>query len=135
MSRSASFGDRCRDREMFKFWCAVIFVHFCCASRSERLHIGACRLLFSETCFTDLVQVHLFSGERPDEPIRLAVENLTLPAFVSLNRTNKLLVHGYGGSLDFFATKAIRKGGRGSLSLFYRSTYRVSLQPTSDRAT
>lgn len=35
--------------------------------------------------------------------------NITWPAWIDLSKTNKLLIHGYGGNWDFYATRKIRR--------------------------
>lgn len=95
---------------MFKFLFSIIFLHFWCFVYADKLHVGSCRFYFSEKCFKDVIKVYLFSGQRPQQRILLNADNITIPEFVSLNYTNKLLVHGYGGNVDFFATKSIRNG-------------------------
>lgn len=75
-----------------------------------KFEIGSCSVHFSEKCSPDSVEMYLFASERPTETIHLNGNNLTLPDWVHLNQTNKLLVHGYGGNLEFFATKTIRNG-------------------------
>lgn len=80
-----------------------------CAN-AVKFEIGSCAVHIHEKCFPDSIEMYFFASERPNEPIHLNANNLTLPEWVYLNRTNKLLVHGYGGNLEFFATKTIRNG-------------------------
>lgn len=90
-------------------------IYIACLFRAiaVKLEIGSCTVHIFEKCSSDTLQMYLFASERPNEPIPLNahnIKNLTLPEWINLNRTNKLLVHGYGGNLEFFATKKIRNG-------------------------
>lgn len=100
-----------RNEKMFKHILSFA-VCVACVFRAiaVKFEIGPCSVYFSENCLPDSIEMYLFASERPTEPIHLNRNNLTLPEWMHLNRTNKLLVHGYGGNLEFFATKTIRDG-------------------------
>lgn len=93
-----------------KTFCLSICVVCVCRTIAINFEIGSCSVFTSEKCLADSIEMYLFTSERPDEPIHLKGKNLSLPDWVNLNRTNKLIAHGYGGNLEFFATKTIRNG-------------------------
>lgn len=77
--------------------------------------LGPCFLQYLEPCSAQVIQYYLFSSDRPDAaPTALSSDQPTVPDWVRLTAadgyTTKLIVHGYGGNVDFFATKAIRDG-------------------------
>lgn len=86
--------------------CAACII---CAN-AVKFEIGSCAVHIHDKCSPDSIEMYFFASERPNESIHLNANNLNLPEWVYLNRTNKLLVHGYGGNLEFFATKTIRNG-------------------------
>lgn len=94
-------------RKILSFAICVGCVFRACTVKFD---IGSCSVRFSEKCEPDSIDVYLFASDRPDESVHLNGNNLTLPDWINLDRTNKLLVHGYGGNLEFFATKIIRNG-------------------------
>lgn len=74
---------------------------------------GPCILQYLEPCSENVIQYYLFSSDRPTSaPYLLDSKHPTIPHWINLNSSykNKLIVHGYGGHLDFYATKAIRDG-------------------------
>lgn len=76
--------------------------------------LGPCFLQYLEPCSAQVIQYYLFSSDRPDAaPTVMSTDQPTVPDWVRLTAdgyTTKLIVHGYGGNVDFFATKAIRDG-------------------------
>ncbi|XP_058120411.1 phospholipase A1-like [Anopheles ziemanni] len=77
---------------------------------AHEFSIGPCQFQYMEPCTSKTIAFYIFSSEHPkDGPILLDPIDPHVPAHISLNRTNKLIVHGYGGSIDFNATKMIRK--------------------------
>lgn len=77
-----------------------------------KFEFGPCLLQYLEPCSEEVIQYYLFSSDHPlSAPILLNSKTPTIPEPFNLyNKTNKLIVHGYGGHLDFYATKAIRDG-------------------------
>ncbi|KAJ6646183.1 Lipase member H-A, partial [Pseudolycoriella hygida] len=64
---------------------------------------------YLEPCSDEVIQFYIFSSDRPNSaPLLLDIKNLMIPKWLNLNNSNKLIVHGYAGNLDFHATKAIR---------------------------
>lgn len=77
-----------------------------------KFDIGPCYLQYLEPCSDDVIQLYLFTSKRPNRaPILIDARQPELPEWVDLaNGRTKVIVHGYGGNLDFYATKAIRDG-------------------------
>lgn len=76
-----------------------------------QFELGPCLLQYLEPCSDEVIQFYMFSSDRPESaPVLLDLKNLTIPKWFNLNNSNKLIVHGYAGNLDFYATKAIRNG-------------------------
>ncbi|XP_050089310.1 uncharacterized protein LOC126573332 [Anopheles aquasalis] len=72
--------------------------------------IGPCQFQYLEPCTSKTIAFYVFSSDHPgDGPILLDSIDPRVPEHIMLNQTNKLIVHGYGGSIDFNATKRIRK--------------------------
>ncbi|XP_052895462.1 phospholipase A1-like [Anopheles moucheti] len=78
--------------------------------RAHEFSIGPCQFQYLEPCTSKTIAFYIFSSEHPqDGPVLLDAIDPHVPEHISLNQTNKLIVHGYGGSIDFNATKMIRK--------------------------
>lgn len=77
-----------------------------------KFEIGPCFLQFLEPCNEEVIQFYLFSSKRPKAaPTMLSLQQPEVPDWINLaDGSTKLIVHGYGGNLDFYATKAIRDG-------------------------
>ena len=90
----------------------IIFkVLFLCGSEIE---LGPCFLQYLEPCANNSIQFFLFSSDRPgDAPVLLDNIEPMLPKHFN-NATDqkiyKMIIHGYGGSLDFNGSKLIRNG-------------------------
>lgn len=74
--------------------------------------LGGCILQYLEPCSEEVIQYYLFSSRRPNAaPLALDARAPDVPDWVDVRGgETKVIVHGYGGHLDFFATKAIRDG-------------------------
>lgn len=80
---------------------------------TRELELGPCFLSFLEPCANNSIQFFLFSSERPeDEPVLLdnISPDLELGFNEMTNKTFKMIIHGYGGNLDFNGSKQIRNG-------------------------
>lgn len=90
----------------------LVVVLFASAGTAIKFEIGPCFLQYLEPCTEDVIQFYLFTSDRPDDgPTVLSVQRPLVPKWIDLSRgSTKLIVHGYGGNLDFYATKAIREG-------------------------
>lgn len=76
-----------------------------------QFELGPCLLQYLEPCSDEVIQFYMFSSSTPNSaPILLDPKNLTIPKWLNFSNSNKLIVHGYAGNLDFYATKAIRNG-------------------------
>lgn len=76
-----------------------------------QFELGPCLLQYLEPCSDEVIQFYIFSSDRANSaPVLLDPKNLKIPKWLNLNNSNKLIVHGYAGNLDFYATKAIRNG-------------------------
>lgn len=90
----------------------IIFkVLFLCGSEIE---LGPCFLQYLEPCANNSIQFFLFSSDRSgDAPVLLDNIEPMLPKHFN-NATDqkiyKMIIHGYGGSLDFNGSKLIRNG-------------------------
>lgn len=80
---------------------------------AREFELGPCYLQFSETCSNNSIQFFLFSSEFPeDAPLRLDKVRPKLPLGrdeIAASRV-KLIIHGYGGHLDFNGSKHVRNG-------------------------
>lgn len=75
------------------------------------IKIGACVHHIAEKCTQQNIRYFLFTSYSDhSEPILIDPSDIQLPDWVDFTKTNKLIVHGYGGNLEFFATKMIRNG-------------------------
>lgn len=98
-------------REKMKKLCFVLlFVVEICAREIE---LGPCYLQFLEPCANNSIQFFLFSSDKPKaEPILL--DNISPSLDLDFNKTSiknfKMIIHGYGGHLDFSGSKQIRNG-------------------------
>ncbi|XP_055589568.1 pancreatic lipase-related protein 2-like [Uranotaenia lowii] len=85
--------------------CVVILL----GVEAKEFSIGPCNFQYLEPCTTDTIEFYLFTSDNPKEaPILLDNIDPQVPDHINLNYSNKLIVHGYGGNIDFNATKMIR---------------------------
>lgn len=78
---------------------------------SRELELGPCFLQYFERCDNNSIQFFLFSSDRPvNPPVQLdnIAPKLNPRDFVGKNF--KMIIHGYGGHLDFNGSKLIRNG-------------------------
>jgi hypothetical protein len=80
---------------------------------SREFELGPCYLQFLEPCANNSIQFFLFSSDEPNEP-PLRLDNIFPELPTDINETStksfKMIIHGYGGHLDFNGSKQIRKG-------------------------
>lgn len=98
------------EKKLFLVLLLVIF-KFINEILAREFELGPCYLQYLEPCANNSILFYLFSGERPrDQPILL--DNIS--PLLELNETAaknfKMIIHGYGGHLDFNGSKQIRKG-------------------------
>jgi hypothetical protein len=81
----------------------------------REFELGPCYLQFSDNCSNNSIQFFLFSSELPDEaPMLLDKINPKLNS-EDLTKNFKLIIHGYGGNLDFNGSKQVRNGKKSQL--------------------
>lgn len=80
---------------------------------TREFEVGPCFLQYLEPCANNSIQFFLFTSERPtDEPVLLHNISPILPLDPNeiIAKSFKMIIHGYGGHLDFNGSKQIRKG-------------------------
>lgn len=80
---------------------------------SREFELGPCYLQFLEPCANNSIQFFLFTSDRPrDEPVLLDNIAPILPFEFNetVTKNFKMIIHGYGGHLDFNGSKQIRNG-------------------------
>lgn len=98
------------------FVIAFIFIR---SMNCVQFELGTCLLQYLEPCSQKFIKFYVFSSEKPDNsPIKINPDNITWPEWIDLRKTNKMIIHGYGGNWDFYATKKIRKGKHNSTNEF-----------------
>lgn len=98
-----------------KFLLMLILTSFKLISEifTRELELGPCFLQYLEPCANNSIQFFLFTSESPeDEPVLL--DNISPDLSLDFNdtaaKTFKMIIHGYGGHLDFNGSKQIRNG-------------------------
>lgn len=80
---------------------------------SREFELGPCFLQFLEPCANNSIQFFLFTSDRPRNPPVL-LDNISPTLRLNSNDTErknfKMIIHGYGGHLDFNGSKQIRNG-------------------------
>lgn len=101
-----------------KFYLVLLLVVIKCVSEilTREFELGPCYLQYLEPCANNSIQFYLFSSKNPrDRPVLL--DNLSPVLSLDYNETiaksYKMIIHGYGGHLDFNGSKQIRKGKSG----------------------
>jgi hypothetical protein len=79
---------------------------------SREFELGPCYLQVLEPCSNSSIQFFLFSNDTPKEPILLDNNAPILPTDYNetVSKHFKMIIHGYGGHLDFNGSKQIRNG-------------------------
>ena len=80
---------------------------------TREIEVGPCYLQFLEPCANNSIQFFLFSSANPsDNPILLDnnLPNLNIKFNETSSKSFKMIIHGYGGHLDFTGSKQIRNG-------------------------
>ncbi|XP_055638674.1 phospholipase A1-like [Toxorhynchites rutilus septentrionalis] len=76
---------------------------------AREFNFGPCNFQYLEPCNPDTIQFYLFTSDSPGEaPILLNNIDPIVPAHINLTYGSKMIVHGYGGNIDFNATRMIR---------------------------
>lgn len=76
----------------------------------HKLEWGPCLVHFLEPCHSDNIQFYLFSSARPMNQIPVILDAVSpeVPDWVNLTYPLKIIIHGYGGFVDYNATRMIR---------------------------
>lgn len=75
------------------------------------LTVGSCVIQYLEVCASNFVTFHVSTSDYPDrEPYILTKDNTTLPPWIAPTNDYKLVIHGYGGGIEFKQTKEIQRG-------------------------
>lgn len=101
------------ERKLFLSFVMTILILAVKDIACREFELGPCYLQFSETCSNNSIQFFLFSSEFPeDSPLKLDKVKARLPLGHEeiLTKNFKLIIHGYGGHLDFKGSKNVRNG-------------------------
>lgn len=78
---------------------------------SREIELGPCFLQYFEQCDNNSIRFFLFSSDRPANlPTQLDNLSPKLDPSEFVNKSFKMIIHGYGGHLDFNGSKLIRNG-------------------------
>lgn len=92
---------------------AVLMLKLISEILTREFELGPCFLQFLEPCANNSIQFFLFSSNNPRDPPVL-LNNISPMLPLDYNETAevnfKLIIHGYGGHLDFNGSKQIRNG-------------------------
>jgi hypothetical protein len=91
----------------------LVLATFAVGILSREIELGPCYLQFLEPCANNSIQFFLFSSDNPtDEPVLLdnIAPNLGLEFNETTSKKFKMIIHGYGGHLDFSGSRQIRNG-------------------------
>lgn len=91
----------------------VLIVKFITEILTREFELGPCYLQYLEPCANNSIQFYLFTSDRPrDGPVLLdnISPDLSLDSNETITKNFKMIIHGYGGHLDFNGSKQIRKG-------------------------
>lgn len=100
---------------------------------SRELELGPCFLQYFERCDNDSIQFFLFSSDRPaNPPVQLDNTAPKLNPSDFVNKSFKMIIHGYGGHLDFNGSKLIRNGKASKLLGLAVTKLAACCETTSD---
>lgn len=94
----------------------ILFIYLTVAihlANCVELEIGSCLLQYMEPCSEKFIKFFLFSSDDPDSvAIQLNAKKPKVPEWINFDgqMKTKIIIHGYGGNLDFHGTIAIRNG-------------------------
>lgn len=80
---------------------------------TREFELGPCYLQFLEPCANNSIQFFLFTSDKAqDEPVLLdnISPSLQLDYNETISKTFKMIIHGYGGHLDFNGSREVRNG-------------------------
>lgn len=89
----------------------IFVIIVCVVEKCLSIKVGSCVHHIAEKCTQQNIRYFLFNSYSDfNESISIDPNHIKLPDWIDFTKTNKLIVHGYGGNLEFFATKIIRNG-------------------------
>lgn len=100
-------------KDKFFFVITLLMLKLISEILTREFELGPCFLQFLEPCANNSIQFFLFTSHRPrDVPVLLdnASPELPLEYNETVKTTFKMIIHGYGGHLDFNGSKNIRNG-------------------------
>lgn len=76
----------------------------------HKIQWGPCLVHFLEPCRGDNIQFYLFTSDRSrnQSPVVLDVDSPEPPSWINMSHPMKVIIHGYGGFVDYNATRMIR---------------------------
>lgn len=78
------------------------------------LEIGSCLLQYMEPCSEKFIKFYLYTSDYPNNSVVIQVNGKKpkIPEWFNFGAKmkTKIIIHGYGGNLDFYGTKAIKNG-------------------------
>lgn len=77
---------------------------------SHKFQWGPCLVHFFEPCSSDMIQFYLFSSDQPANQLPVVLDHVSPkpPQWLNMSYPMKMIIHGYGGYLDYNATRMIR---------------------------
>lgn len=78
--------------------------------RGHKFQWGPCLVHFFEPCSSDMIQFYLFSSDQPANQLPVVLDHVrpTPPPWMNMSYPMKVIIHGYGGYVDYNATRMIR---------------------------
>lgn len=76
----------------------------------HKIQWGPCLVHFLEPCSEDNIQFYMFSSDMPTNqlPVVLHADHPEPPSWLNMSHPLKMIIHGYGGYVDYNATRMIR---------------------------
>lgn len=71
---------------------------------------GPCLVHFLEPCSSDIIKFYLFTSDRPENQLPITLDHVRPepPSWLNMSHPMKMIIHGYGGYVDYNATRMIR---------------------------
>lgn len=110
-----------------KFFGVLLLVIFKLVSEivTSEFEVGPCFLQFLEPCANNSIQFFMFTSNKP-RAAPVLLDNIA-PLLLGYNDTvdtnYKMIIHGYGGHLDFNGSRQIRNGKSSSSLLIHRIVF------------
>lgn len=89
----------------------ILLFSFIVNTIGPEVEIGPCLVQFLEPCSFDTIKFYIYTNNFTTyEPEPLSALEPHVADFIDLEKSTKLLVHGYAGNVDFNWTKQIQTG-------------------------